>query len=211
MKTGALVLCNGEPPPRTLLRRLAAGAGLTVAADGGANAARAAGLRPDLIIGDLDSITAATRRALASSAVIRVGRQDNTDLEKALDVLVGRGVKDVVIAGATGKRLDMTLANISVAWRYRRRIRIRFVGAGWEALPVHGRERIRAARGTTVSLIPFSRCTGITLRGLRYPMRNGTLSGGAVAVSNVVVRSPFSVRLRHGRLLLVLLHRKPGG
>jgi thiamine pyrophosphokinase len=205
MTRRAIVLCNGEPPSRALLHHLVRNADLLVAADGGANVARSCGLRPDVIIGDLDSITPATRRWCGSSRIIHVPRQDNTDLEKALDFLLRQGIRDVVIAGATGKRLDFTLGNLSVAWLHAHRMSIRYVGDGWEAKPLKGRNRVEAQPGTTVSLIPFGSCEGITLRGLQYPLTNAALSRGAVAVSNVVVRSPFSVSIRRGRLLLVLL------
>jgi thiamine pyrophosphokinase len=204
MISRALVLCNGEPPSHALIHRLASRSRFIVAADGGANMARAAGIRPDLIIGDLDSVTPATRRHFASCRIIRVARQDNTDLEKALDVLAAEGVGDVTIVGAAGRRLDFTLANFSIAWLYMSRLRIRFAGDGWQAVPLTGRIRLRGPRGTTVSLIPFSACSGITLRGLAYPLTNAGLRGGAVAVSNVVVRPSFTVSVKRGRLLVVL-------
>jgi thiamine pyrophosphokinase len=201
----ALVLCNGEPPSVSLLRSLVRRADMVVAADGGANIARIGGIRPDVIIGDLDSITPATRRWFRTSLLVQVQRQDNTDLEKALDFLRGEGVHDVVIAGAAGKRLDFTLGNFSVAFLYARRMRIRFVGDDWQAIPLGSRNRLQVARGTTVSLIPFSSCAGITLRGLAYSLTGASLNRGAIAVSNVVTRSPFTVNVRSGRLLLVIL------
>ena len=56
-----LLICNGEQPSRSLARRLARLADCIIAADGGANGARKMGIVPDLIIGDLDSITTAGR------------------------------------------------------------------------------------------------------------------------------------------------------
>ena len=93
----ALVICNGEPPSRTLLRAAARQCDLVVAADGGANTAVASGILPHVVIGDLDSIRVATRRALRTALILRVDRQDNTDLEKALDFLAFRGVRQIVI------------------------------------------------------------------------------------------------------------------
>jgi thiamine pyrophosphokinase len=201
----ALVICNGEPPSRTLALRLARESDCIVAADGGANIARRFGLLPDVIIGDLDSLLPSTRRFFRTSSIVRVRRQDNTDLEKALDFLVDEKCRSATILGATGKRLDFTLGNLSVLWNYTRRIRLTFVGDGWTALPV-GRERSVTARiGTTVSLIPFGGCSGITLRGLQYPLTNGTMHVGQIGVSNVVRTSPFSVRVKKGHMLLIIL------
>ena len=200
----ALLICSGEPPSRTLARKLARLSDLIVAADGGANSARALGIRPEVIVGDLDSVTPATRRYFASSLFVHVSRQDNTDFEKALDFLKKGSVRDVIVVGAVGRRIDFTLANLSLLWRYVSRFHLTVVGDGWRAIPARRVNRIVSPRGTTVSLIPFGRVNGITLGGLRYPLRDGTLNKGQVAVSNVVIRSPFSVKVRSGSLLIIV-------
>lgn len=205
-----LLLCNGEPPSRPLARRCARMADQIVAADGGANAARALGLIPDLIIGDLDSVTPATRRAFTGVRTLRIRRQDNTDIEKALDYVRDHGGDRVIVLGATGGRIDMTLATLSVCWRYVSVLDVLIAGEGWYAVPLRGTRTFEAPRGTRVSLLPFGRCSGITLRGLRFPLVNGTLRIGEVAVSNVVRSRRFSVTVRRGNLLVAVfapLHR----
>lgn len=200
-----MLICNGEPPPRTLARRYASRADLIVAADGGANTALRHGIRPHVIIGDLDSITPASRKFFASSLIIQVKRQDNTDLEKALDYLKARKIKEASILGATGRRIDFTLANLSSIWNYASAMRLTVIGDGWYAVPVVSRTTIAAKPGTTVSLIPFGRCTGITLKGLKYPLSEATMNVGDIGVSNVVSRSPFSVTVRRGKMLLFIM------
>lgn len=202
----ALLICNGEHPSRSLARRLARRSDFIVAADGGANGARKLGITPDLIIGDLDSITPATRRFFSSTTVIHVARQDNTDMEKALDHILSRSsVREVLIIGATGNRLDHTLGNLVVLSRYIRRLHVIACGDGWHAFPVRSGEEIRASVGTMVSLIPLNDCRGVTLRGLKYPLHNAPLRAGQIAVSNLVRRSPFTVALRRGQMLAVVL------
>ena len=207
MKTPArrvLLLCNGEPPSRALLRRLAGEADWIVAADGGANAALRSGITPDVIIGDLDSILPGTRKKFRGVRMVRIKRQDNTDLEKALDFISASGPAAVAVAGATGGRVDFTLGNLSVFWNYTRALGITFVGDGWRAFPAGRRRTVHAPRGTTVSLLPFGTCGGITLRGLRYPLKDAAMRPGEIGVSNVVRTSPFSVTVRRGRMLLVM-------
>ena len=224
----SLLLCNGEPPSRRFTRKLASGADVIVAADGGANIARRFGIRPDVIVGDLDSITAATRRYFASlvkrlkplrgvresslprpegrgyTQLVRISQQDNTDLEKALDVLVERKTKRVIILAATGKRIDHTLGNLSVLWNYTNAMDITLAGDGWVAFPVGRMKRVQAKRGTTVSLIPFGICSGITLRGLQYPLTKATMRVGEIGLSNVVIASPFAVHVKKGNMLMVM-------
>jgi thiamine pyrophosphokinase len=200
-----LVLANGEPPSRALVRRLRRRCDCLVAADGGANTARTYGLSPDVIIGDLDSVLPGTRRAFRESLLLRVRRQDNTDLEKALDYIAAHGGRRVVITGITGRRIDFTLANLSILWNYSAFLDIVVAGDGWEAFPAGRRRTFRVRKGTTVSLIPFGPCDGITLRGLRYGLTNASMRVGEIGVSNVAVRSSVSVAVRRGNMLIILL------
>ena len=204
-----LILCNGEPPRRALARRWAARCGTILAVDGGTATARRCGLRPDRILGDLDSLEPADRKRFRSTPLIRIRRQDNSDLEKALDHAWRRGFEQAVILGAAGRRIDFTLANFASVWSFAARLDITVIGPGWVALPVVGRRQVRARRGAIASLIAVGVCHGVTLRGLKYPLRGASLRPGARGVSNVVRRSPFSVSLRRGRLLLILSDAAP--
>ena len=199
-----LVIGNGEPPSRALARRLARESGYVVAADGGANVARRYGIRPDVIIGDLDSITQTTRRHFVAATVLHVARQDNTDLEKALDFLAAHGTKKAIIIGITGNRIDFTLGNLAVLWNYTAFLAPMVVGDGWHIVPVGREQKYSAAVGTTVSLIPFGPCDGITLRGLRYPLKNAGMKIGEIGVSNVVKSSPFTVKVQRGKMMMVV-------
>lgn len=205
----AFLLCNGEVPSRKLARRLARSADYIVAADGGANAARQLGIRPQTIVGDLDSVRTTTISRFPDALVVRIRRQDNTDLEKALDFIAAQRVRRVTISGITGKRIDFTLANFSVLWRYTSRLDLTIAGDGWMAFPVRGRIVLKARKGTTVSIVPFGRCEGVTLSGLKYPLRNASLKIGDIGVSNVAVRSAFSVKLRRGHILVFILDHIP--
>lgn len=203
-----LLICNGEAPSRALCRRLARKADLIVAADGGANTARTRGIRPHVIIGDLDSMTPSTRSYFAGSQVVHVTRQDNTDFEKALDYVAERRAKEVTVIAATGRRIDFTLGNLSVIWKYVRLFEVSFVSDGWHAVPVSRKITVRSRKGTVVSLIPFGPCSGITLRGLEYPLRHASMRVGDIGVSNVVTRSPFTVEVTRGKMLLILFENK---
>jgi thiamine pyrophosphokinase len=176
-----------------------------VAADGGANSAPALGLPLDVIIGDLDSATPSTLRKFRDALVIQVRRQDTTDMEKALDFLQEQGYRKILLMGATGRRIDMTLANLTVLWRYVPAMEITVAGDTWHAVPVQGFRKMRARKGTTVSILPCAPCQGVTLRGLQYPLTDAALGVGEVAVSNVVRSSPFSVSIKKGRALVFVL------
>jgi thiamine pyrophosphokinase len=200
----ALIVCNGEPPSGALLRTLAAAAGTVVGADGGANVCARHGVVPDVIVGDLDSVSAATLRKCSRSLLLYVDNQNTTDLEKALDVLVQRGDREALIAGADGRRIDFTFGNIAVLWRYCDRISSTVVGDGWYAIPLRGRMQVHAPAGTVVSVLPEGTVSGITLRGFAYPLRDATMRIGEIGVSNVIRARPATVSVRSGSLLVIV-------
>ena len=203
----ALVIANGRPPSQRLLNRLVSETGIVVCADGGANAAVRAGIRPRLIIGDLDSVMPETLRILRRVPVRRVNDQTSTDLEKAIRWLLGQGIKDIVIAGATGGRLDHIAGNLHVIGKFASRAHLRVVEEHGELLPVGRRRVFLIPVGSTISLIPLSRCSGVSTRGLKWELRHATLElGRRDGTSNEVVSSPVQISVQRGTLLTYLVH-----
>ena len=100
-------------PFRTLLAR----ADLLIAADGGGNALFAAGVAPQLVVGDLDSLEAAAEAAFAGAGVeIRrhPAEKDETDLELALLVAIRHGATSIDLLGAMDGRWDQAFANVGL-------------------------------------------------------------------------------------------------
>ena len=89
------------------------------------------GLKPDVIMGDFDSITSTTKKYFSAALTLHVERQDNTDMEKALDFCVDQHLSRVIVAGVTGGRIDMTLGNMSALWIYVGRLELVVAGDGW--------------------------------------------------------------------------------
>ena len=107
----ALIVANGSIPSSGFCKKLARTARPIIAADGGADSCIKAGVVPDYVIGDLDSISAKAKSRFKGKILHDRG-QDSTDLEKALRLAKKLGCKAIDIIGATGKRLDHTLSNI---------------------------------------------------------------------------------------------------
>jgi len=202
----ALILANGETPEAAQVRALLAPGALVVCADGGANAARLLGIRPDVIVGDLDSVLPGTLEHFRGVEVHEDRDEYATDLEKAVVWAIGRGCEEITIVGALGRRLDHTVGNLGVLPKFHKRARIRVVDPLGE-LSYVGRElEFEARPGDIVSLVPLNRCSGITTTGLRYALRGEALElGTRDGTSNVVVSSPVVIRVERGHLLLYRL------
>jgi len=204
----ALILANGSAPSRSLFVSTARRCDVFVCADGGANIAHRFHCTPDLIIGDLDSITPSTLNAFARVPVYLLSDQNSTDLEKALTWCIEDGIGRVTVLGATGGRLDHAVGNMSALAKFSRRADIRFVDDDGDLVAVGRERRLALPPGTTVSLLPLTRCAGITTRGLEWNLTNEVLElGRRESTSNVVRSRAASVRVKRGTLLLFVVRR----
>ncbi|MEN9935240.1 MAG: hypothetical protein RLZZ387_1819 [Chloroflexota bacterium] len=190
-------------------------ADLLVAADGGAMPLLRAGAPPHLVIGDLDSLDAASEGQLRALGVElrRFPRaKDETDLELALLLAVERDAERIDVLGALGGRWDHTLANVAMLDMPELRGRsVRLLDGQQTLFVVRDAAVIEGARGDTVSLLPLTgEARGVTTAGLLYPLEDATLRHErARGVSNVLLEPPGRVSLREGLLLVV--HHDDGG
>jgi thiamine pyrophosphokinase len=200
----ALVFANGEAPSAALVRQLHRDGDLIVAADAGARHALACGLMPDAVVGDLDSFSEdpALQAALPGERLQRAGQLDTTDLEKAVSWSIANGCDEVEILGAGGGRSDHALANLSVLALHRGRAAIRMHDEMFEIVLVDGDLEVEGPPGTVISLVAIGTCTGVTTRGLRWPLRDFTLPFGPRGVHNEIEHSPATVSVRTGDLLV---------
>ena len=82
----ALILCNGNPPPATLLHHLWKEVEYRVAVDGGANQLQLYNLIPDAVVGDFDSLNLEIRKNLPNTILFHVKQQETNDADKAVQL-----------------------------------------------------------------------------------------------------------------------------
>lgn len=211
-----IVVADGDVPARAALDAAWPGwardADEVIAADGGLARARAIGLEPGLLVGDLDSLPAAAAAAAEADGV-EVHRspvdKDESDTELALLEAVRRGATRITVLGAFGgPRLDHALANVWLLGHPALHdVDLQLLDATTRASVVRG-PATRALPGTvgrTVSLLPLGGdAEGITTTGFRYPLRDEALrTGPARGLSNVRTDAAASLTLRAGRLLVL--------
>lgn len=205
MKRG-LVLLDSPLPRDEILQPLVTRADYVVAADGGANLALERGIELDAVVGDLDGIWATTLARLPRRLVHRSQDPDTTDVDKAVAHAIRKGCTRITLAGASAGRLDHTLANLSMMLKYRERARLELVDDDFTTRLLERATSFRAAPGTIVSLVAVPEARGVTTRGLRWPLRDFTLTFSSRGVHNEVRRSPALVSLTAGALLLLVGH-----
>ena len=206
----AIILANGDFAPSPDLGTHLVTADLVIAADGGAQYARTIGVRPDVIIGDLDSLdmTARTTWEAKGARIISYPvEKDQTDLELALLHAKEKGAKKITVLGAFGRRWDHSIANLLLAVHPQFDGReIVFIHGPQRLLIIKSEYRLRAGVGELVSLLPLGGdAEGVTTQGLKYVLKNDTLVfGSSRGVSNVVLVENPRVEVKNGILLCVI-------
>ena len=100
----ALIVCNGNPPPKSLLSQLWEKTTYRIAADGGANLLLKSKYVPDTVVGDFDSIEPKTREKMPNSKYLHIPEQDTNDADKAVRHCLKLGFKEIHLLGADGGR-----------------------------------------------------------------------------------------------------------
>lgn len=208
MDTRAILIANGAIENKTWLAQYLRSNDMIVCADGGYNHLAAINRLPNLIIGDMDSVSA--DHCEICEQLIHPRRKDETDAQLALDYLAEQGYREVHFLGALGgNRPEHALANVfMLQYAAERGVRMTIetdvstvsLHQGPETALFHG------TKGDYLSLIPLDvDVTGITTDNLEYPLRNGCLKFGVpMGISNVLLKDVCSVKLSKGKLLAVL-------
>ena len=115
----AVILANGDYPSNEKPLQILEEAPFVVCCDGGANEYIAKGHLPNIIIGDGDSLSEENRLKHAS-LLHHIPDQETNDQTKAVQYLLAQGKRNIAIVGATGKREDHTIGNVSLLMEYMR-------------------------------------------------------------------------------------------
>jgi thiamine pyrophosphokinase len=203
----ALIIANGTVPNPDFVRGLAKFASTIICADGGANHARELGIKPSVIIGDLDSILPSTQTFYHDVEQIQIDDQNSTDLEKAIKYCIDHAITSVDIVGALGTRIDHTTGSLGCFKKFGTLIHIRMIDSEGELTLIRNEVHLDMHKGEKLSLIPLYKCTGISTTNLRYILNDETLELGVRdGISNVAISEKVTIHVVAGTLLLYRFH-----
>jgi thiamine pyrophosphokinase len=205
-----VVFLDGTYEDPAYYRAWAGAAGMVVAADGGARFLLAAGIVPDLVVGDFDSLPpadAARLAGLGAPAVRHPTRKDQTDGELAVAEALRRGAGEVVLAGALGA-LDHTLGHLAIA----RRLAAAGVPARLASSRLCARVLVAPAdvtldapSRTRVSVVPLGGDATVTLEGFDYPLERGALPADAcLGLGNFVAAEGARITAHEGAIAVLV-------
>ena len=207
-----IIFANGELPDLTKARSLLQKDDYIICADGGTRHAWVLDLRPDLIIGDMDSAERTQLETLKESDVlIEIFPHDKneTDLELAIHRAIERNPAQIIIVAALGGRLDQTLANITLLTAPRlASLDVRLDDGVEEIFLCRDHVQIHGTSGDIVSLIPWQGAvTEVQTKDLKWSLHKETLYPDKTrGISNEMIGDTASVSIGSGLLLVV--HRR---
>jgi thiamine pyrophosphokinase len=226
--TGIVVTGGNGPPPdkiRALVDKLA-GERLIAAADSGLDAVEGASLKPDWIIGDMDSLSDPARLdAYPDTQVLRYpAHKDYTDTELAFTLLAEKGCSEIWIIGGGGGRVDHLFGIRSMCEReifparwildtadiycvQAAEERDAAASAQANAKADTGELSVRLNRNALVSVFPLGDGPWkVTSRGLQWPLDDLKWNRGFTGLSNAAPDGELSLRVTRGRFMVVVPH-----
>ncbi len=193
------ILAAGDFPRRESALRILDSSDMVICCDGAASALVDSGREPSLIVGDMDSLPDGLRERF-SSRLRLVCEQETNDLTKAFHVAMGFAPCVIHILGATGRREDHTLGNISLLADYHHEIEtagldceIDMVSDYGRFLAARGRHTFASEPDQEISIFAFDNSLQMKAEGLEYPLDGVTFNSLWKATLNKATGSEFTL------------------
>ena len=202
-KWNNVILAAGNYPEHEIPLRILQEAETVVCCDSAAERYLAEGNVPTAIVGDGDSLSAELKLQYAHIWQMDT-EQDTNDLCKAMRFLTRQGIKQFAILGATGKREDHTLGNISLLIDFMRQgLDVQMFTNHGVFIPCQGQRSFQVEIGQQVSIISFG-AQGFKAQGLKYPLHDftnwwqGTLNEATETEVTIYAQGDYLVYLVYG-------------
>lgn len=183
---------------------------MILCADSGANVLYKAKIQPDVLLGDFDSIDEEVFQYFVEKGIKTVrfkAEKDITDTEIAIEYAIKLGATNITLFGATGSRLDHTLANIYVLEKYAPQVSCKIVDAhnSIELLMGNASCKYNKNQYPYISLIPLSKkVKGVTTQGFKYPLFLANLERkSSYGISNEIINETGTVTMVKGTLAII--------
>jgi|LGOV01.1.fsa_nt_gb thiamine pyrophosphokinase len=177
-----------------------------ICVDGGGNFTKEIGVTPDVILGDMDSISLETLKYYTDVEVRRYPvMKDKTDTKIAVELAIELGAKEVIIFGGLGFRMDHSLVNIYLlTLLLEAGIHGKIIDEKNCIFLMRGTRELNIPKGKTVSILPIGETvTGINITGFDYPIVNGEMTiNNPYGVSNKTNSDIQTISNKKGILLV---------
>jgi len=204
----AIIIASGNIIKKEIFDEIYSESDFIICADGGLNYLDSLNVKPNLIVGDFDSANINLLEKYKNVEIKKYPAEKNfTDTEIAIEEAIACGFNEITIFGATGTRLDHTMANILLIERYiKNGISIRIVDNNNYISILNKDITINKKEGYFLSIIPISEyIDGITLKGMKYPLLDVKVNrGSTLCVSNEIIAESAEINIKNGMGILFL-------
>ena len=200
-KFETVILADGGFPEHEIPLSLLTHARRIICCDGAAGKLLMFGRAPDFIVGDLDSLSEGLKQRFAS-ILFHNPEQESNDLTKSVQFCIEQGWDKISILGATGKREDHTLGNLSLLADYGRMAQVQLLTDYGVFNPQYHSAVYESYRGQQVSIFSLSPPTLLTTQNLVYPIENRNLTAWWQGTLNEAAGETFGIAIDRGELLV---------
>lgn len=165
----AVILANGTYPQTSKTRRILEKADYIICCDGAANYLIPEGIIPQIIVGDGDSLSKTISHKFSHIVIINPDQETN-DLTKAVTYAESHNFKNITILGATGKREDHTLGNISLLSSFNKELNIKMITEYGTFYRAYQTTSFDVSIGLQISIFNVN-CSIMKSQGLKFPIR----------------------------------------
>ena len=177
---------------------------LIIAADGGYSTLKKLNIKPDLVVGDFDSLDSIPEN---ESIIKHPIKKDDTDTLLAVKIGLEKGFKEFIIYGAIGGRLDHTIATIQTATYVAENGGIAYIYDGNHTVTAIKNSSIEFKKHNNgyISIFALSGiANGITIDGLLYELKNAEITPDfPLGVSNEFIDKESKITVKNGVLTII--------
>lgn len=178
---------------------------LVIAADGGFLYLKNIGLKPDIVLGDFDSLGYVPE--FDGKIIKHPVMKDDTDTMLAVKTGLEMGFERFVLYGCAGRRLDHTLANLQALSYIANNSGIGFIcGGDFTATAIkNGTLRFKSVPEGTVSVFSLGeKAENVNIKGLLYELENAEVTSDfPIGVSNEFIGKPSEISVARGILSII--------
>jgi thiamine pyrophosphokinase len=196
-----VILANGKFPEHKIPIDFLYNAEEIICCDGAAHNLLNIGLEPDFIIGDLDSISQEIRNRFSSILLYRA-EQETNDLTKAIRFCLETNKTEITILGATGKRDDHTLGNLSLLTDYAKKANVQMLTDNGVFTPLLQTSTLESYPGEQVSIFSLFSETVFTFHNLVFPVNSRKLTSWWQGTLNEAETNNFTIEFDQGKVLV---------
>lgn len=176
-----------------------------ICADGGTVHAKKLGIIPDVVIGDFDS---SSDMEEYKNKIVYPREKDDTDLFIAIKYAHEKGIKECIVIGGLGERLDHTYTNLSLfLYGSKNNMKITYLSEKEKIFCVYDKEVFYNEGYKYVSVFSLTEMSrGVSYKGLKYSLDNYDMSAdNPIGVSNEFVSECAEISVKNGVLMVMLI------